>query len=59
MNEGMKSQQMSLHRENLIWDVRASHHECQRFSSTVTDAKSIHKKEGVNDYKRGKRLCLH
>jgi hypothetical protein len=38
---------MSLHREDLIWDVRASDQECQRFSFAVTDVSAIHKKGRV------------
>jgi hypothetical protein len=33
LNERIKGKQMALHREKLIWDVRSSDQECQRFSS--------------------------
>jgi hypothetical protein len=50
---------MSLHMENLIWDVRSSDQECQRFSSEVTCVKSMHKQERVNDSNRRRRNRLH
>jgi hypothetical protein len=51
----MKGGQISLHREDLIWDVRASDQECRRFSSAVTDVNAIHWKELVNDCNRRRR----
>jgi hypothetical protein len=55
----MKGGQLSLHMENLIWDVRSSDQECQRFSSRVTDGKPMHKQERANESPRRRRNRLH
>jgi hypothetical protein len=58
MNE-QRGGQMSLHRENLIWDIRSSDQECQRFSSRVTGVRLMHKEERINDSIRRRRNRLH